>query len=198
MNIFYLDPDPVRCSILHCDKHVVKMILEYAQLLSTAHRVLDHVEEDSPFYKESHVNHPSSKWVRSSSRHYEYVYNLFYHLCDEYTFRYGKQHSTDKRLKMVLRYPPKNLPDNGFTPPPQAMPDDSKDMCTVEAYQRYYRIHKRSFAKWTGRDIPNFMEKTDCVEYKQLLLKWEEWATSNCPEESSELINETRNILIIN
>ena len=41
MNIFYLDRDPVIAAQMMCDKHVVKMILESAQMLSTAHRVLD-------------------------------------------------------------------------------------------------------------------------------------------------------------
>ena len=41
MNIFFLDTDPKRCAKMHNNRHCVKMILEYAQLLSTAHRVLD-------------------------------------------------------------------------------------------------------------------------------------------------------------
>ena len=41
MNIFYLDRHPKICAEYHCDKHTVKMIIEYAQLMSTAHRVLD-------------------------------------------------------------------------------------------------------------------------------------------------------------
>ena len=44
MNIFYLDKEVVPCAQMHLDKHCVKMILEYAQLLSTAHRVLDGME----------------------------------------------------------------------------------------------------------------------------------------------------------
>jgi hypothetical protein len=41
MNIFYLDKDPIKAAEYSCDKHVVKMILESAQMLCTAHRVLD-------------------------------------------------------------------------------------------------------------------------------------------------------------
>ena len=46
MNIFYLDHHTQRCANQHCDKHVVKMIIEYAQLLSTAHRVIDGIPYD--------------------------------------------------------------------------------------------------------------------------------------------------------
>ena len=41
MNLFYLHKEPEVSATLHCDKHVVKMIIEYAQMLSTAHRMLD-------------------------------------------------------------------------------------------------------------------------------------------------------------
>ena len=43
MNIFYLHKDPKVCAEQHLDKHVVKMLIEYAQLMSTAHRMLDGV-----------------------------------------------------------------------------------------------------------------------------------------------------------
>ena len=41
MNIFVLDEDPTIAAQMQCDKHVVKMIVESAQMLSTAHRMLD-------------------------------------------------------------------------------------------------------------------------------------------------------------
>src|SRR6056297_2083911 len=111
MNIFYLDEDTSKAAQYHMDKHVRKMIIEYAQLLSTAHRVLDghvHIDtsdtgrkikrwytndwRDEIFYKSTHVNHPSSRWVRESAYNYTYLYNLFCALCDEYIYRFGKKH----------------------------------------------------------------------------------------------------------
>ena len=79
MNIFYLDEDPVLAAQMHCDKHVVKMILESAQLLSTAHLLIDGDElaDERGLYKATHKNHPSSKWVRDSSENYEWLWNLF-------------------------------------------------------------------------------------------------------------------------
>jgi hypothetical protein len=41
INIFVLDTDPKTAAQAHCNSHVLKMILEYGQLLSSAHRVLD-------------------------------------------------------------------------------------------------------------------------------------------------------------
>jgi hypothetical protein len=98
MNIFYLDEDPKICAQYHCDKHVVKMIIEYAQLLSTAHRVLDgfegygssksgnrqvkiwtiHDSRDEILYKATHVNHPSNIWTRSSVKNYHYMFQLWF------------------------------------------------------------------------------------------------------------------------
>ena len=94
MNIFYLHPDPKKCAEMHLNKHCVKMILEYAQLLSTAHRVLDGDDYANQYnlYKATHVNHPSAIWVRQSCYNYSWLMQLLCHLCIEYTHRYGKVH----------------------------------------------------------------------------------------------------------
>ena len=93
MNIFYLDQNPRICAEMHLDKHVVKMILEYAQLLSTAHRVLDGEEYfdmtingrkikrwrmsnsymENGLMKASHINHPSNIWLRQSKQNYHHL-----------------------------------------------------------------------------------------------------------------------------
>lgn len=154
MNIFYLDRDPLRCAKWHCDKHVVKMILEYAQLMSTAHRVLDGDDciATDVLYKKTHVNHPSAVWVRQSSENYLYVFDLFIRLCEEYSIRYsGKIHATEKKLLHILDHLPKNIPHCEFQEPPLCMPDDCKDAGSVEkCYQKYYRTHKAEIAKWSA------------------------------------------------
>ena len=71
MNIFYLDRDPHEAARLQCDKHVVKMILETAQLLSTAHNELD---GGQIAYKTTHKNHPSAVWARKSLDNYLWLY----------------------------------------------------------------------------------------------------------------------------
>src|SRR6056297_279684 len=109
MNIFYLDPNPKTAAMFHNDKHVRKMILEYAQMLSTAHRVIDgeefydknkaghkikrwklNDERENVLYKATHYNHPSAAWIRMSKAHYSWTYNLFFHLCKEFEYRWGK------------------------------------------------------------------------------------------------------------
>ena len=177
MNIFYLDKHYRTCAEQHVDKHVVKMIVEYAQLLSTAHRVLDGEEYEgrtannrririfkmansnieNTLYKASHINHPSAIWVRKSSQHYWWLYLLFREFCIEYTHRYGKIHSTESKLGEILQIKPKNIKDNGFVEPPQAMPDYCKvPGDSIKAYQMYYVNEKIGFAKWTKRDIPDW------------------------------------------
>jgi len=176
MNIFYLDKSPQKAAELHCNKHVVKMVLEYAQLLSTAHRVLDGTEftdassgrrikrwkvsnadHDEILYKATHMNHPSAVWVRENESHYQYTYELFRHLCDEYTHRYGKIHLTDTKLRDILKSTPVNIQTKRVKQPPQAMPDDVKAMDSVTAYQKYYKKYKHAMAEWTKREIPAFM-----------------------------------------
>ena len=89
---------------MHCDKHVVKMMCEYAQLMSTAHRVLD--GDSDVLYKASHVNHPSNLWVRASIHHYIWLYRMWAALSDEYTKRYGKVHASWDKLGTILAEAP--------------------------------------------------------------------------------------------
>ena len=142
MNVFVLDKDPVIAAVQQCDKHIVKMIVESAQMLSTTHRMLDgirvrkpsksgkttvnhyilpnHPHEDT-LYKAVHFNHPCTVWTRESLENYEWHYRHFVALCDEYRYRYGKVHQSDRILREVLKTPPKNIPQKGLTQFPLAM-----------------------------------------------------------------------------
>lgn len=140
MNIFYIDKDPKIAAQNMINKHVVKMILESAQMLSTCHREFGN--ERDTFYKRTHVNHPSNVWIRQSSQHYDWLYKHMIALGEEYTNRYGRLHLTIQKLEYALKNPPKGLEDNGFTPPPQCMPDEYKDDDTVKAYLNYYEYKK--------------------------------------------------------
>lgn len=156
MNIFYLDHNIQQCVQYHCDRHVVKMILEYAQLLSTAHHILGTKLDISTLYRKTHINHPSNVWVRSSKQNYLWLYNLFCSLCGEYTFRYGKIHTTDKKLRSLLSSLPFNINNDKFTQPTQAMPDDCKNDDSIVAYRTYYMKCKRHIATWKNRPIPKW------------------------------------------
>ena len=156
MNIFYLSSCPQEAAESHNDKHCVKMILEYAQMLSTAHRELD---DDVPdiLYKSTHKNHPSAIWTRSSKQHYDWLFRLFRMLSAEYSIRYGlisdtndtfKVHKTWEKLGKILETAPKNIKDNGWIDPPQCMPDHCKKPDTIDAYRNYYLTEKASFSTW--------------------------------------------------
>lgn len=158
MNVFYLDTNPQKAAEYHCDKHVVKMILESAQLLSTAWRVLEGDQEADikGLYRETHTNHPCAVWVRESRANYNYVYQLFEALCQEYTRRYGKEHKTARLLDPLYELP-FGLPeatDYKPTNPPQCMPKEYHDISPVVAYRTYYIQEKAYMAKWTKRDKP--------------------------------------------
>lgn len=174
MNIFYLHSDPKTCAEMHNDKHVVKMILEYAQLLSTAHRILDGTlvegvsksgrkakryelpdQRDSVLYTATHANHPSAVWARQRESQYRWLFSLFVECLDEYTERYGKVHST-ARLISALSRPPTNIEfGGGFDQPPPAMPDDYKVAGdSVQSYRNYYLGDKVKMSRWTNREMP--------------------------------------------
>jgi len=140
MNIFYLSDCPKEAAVQQHNKHVVKMILESAQMLCTAHHECG--PEKEGLYKRTHTNHPSAVWVRQSTSHYQWLYNHMLELGEEYTRRYHRTHLTITKMKKLLATPPVDVPEAGFTPPPQCMPDEYKVDNTVEAYQNYYKFKR--------------------------------------------------------
>jgi hypothetical protein len=159
MNIFYLNRKPDIAAQMMCDKHVVKMILESAQMLSTAHRVLDGDEyaDRVGLYKMTHKNHPSSIWARSTDVNYDWLWAHMDALMKEYTYRYGKHHATERLHGPLYRAPDHILEmPMGFTDPPQCMPDYCKNEDAVSAYQTYYILKKSDFATWKRRDKPEW------------------------------------------
>ena len=178
MNIFILDDDPVKAAQLQCDKHVVKMIVESAQMLSTVHRMIDGVMERRPsksgsmlqyfkldderediLYKACHYNHPSTVWTREGCCNYTWHYNHFIALCDEYTYRYGKVHATHQKLGKILSVTPRNIPNIGLTPFKLAMQAEPQCMLedAVKSYQAYYMTKQERFKMvWSKRSIPDW------------------------------------------
>jgi len=177
MNIFYLDEDPKECAKMHNDKHVVKMCLEYAQILSTAHRVIDGkywagmspsgrkvkrwiLSDDymnARLYKATHINHPSNVWVRQNIEHYNWLLMLWHELASEYTHRYGKHHKSHVDLAQSLSINPEGLEFGSFKEPPCCMDKDciiSGD--SVASYRKYYMGPKKHLGVWSSREKPEW------------------------------------------
>lgn len=156
MNIFVLDTNPSKAAEYHCDKHVIKMILESAQLLCTCHHFYSTNTEH--MYKPTHVYHPCAKWVRVCTGNYYWLYELFCGLLNEYEKRYNKIHSCAKFIT-ILRYHPSPMPDKPRTPFVQAVPDQYKRRHPVAAYRAYYLGEKRNMATWHHGPTPKWWEK---------------------------------------
>ena len=157
MNIFFLDDDPTMSAQYHVDKHVVKMILETAQLLCGVHHATAPDNTYVP-YKLSHKNHPCSIWARTSLSNYLYLCELGLELCKEYTYRYGKRHKSQDVIEWCLINKP-NVPDVEFTEPAKAMPDEYKVGDVVQSYRNYYMGAKSGFATWKNRQKPFWFEE---------------------------------------
>lgn len=158
MNIFYLDTDPCKAAMMMADKHVVKMILESAQLLCTAHHILDGSAPES-FYKATHVNHPSAKWVRESQYHYNWLLAHLNALLAEYTHRYEKIHKVERTgLNTALERLPTNIPYTSVAKPaPCCMPPEFIKFGAVFNYREYYRVAKAHLHSWKKRSPPNWI-----------------------------------------
>jgi len=177
MNIFYIDQNPKKCAQHMVDKHVVKMILETAQLLSTAHRLLDGKmvvvkshkgrnvkrwildnELNDKIYQATHINHPSTVWTRERSGNYKWLYEHFLGLLEEYTYRYEKKHKCEELVKW-LEKTPKNMPLCIFAPPYPAM--DNKYIISEDSltnYRNYYKNGKTHLYSWKNREPPKWLQ----------------------------------------
>ena len=149
MNIFALDKDPLIAAQMMCDKHVVKMILEGCQMLSTVHS-LDTVQENKiTLYKPCFHNHPCTIWARASKSNYYWLANHTFELTNEYSSRYyGKIHKSTDMAYWFTKNAPSNLPNTICTDFAQAMPEQYKNADGVTAYRAYYLGEKAKFAKW--------------------------------------------------
>jgi len=152
MNIFVLDTNPKTCAVYHNDKHVVKMILETAQLLSGVHWVNG---SEAP-YKLSHKNHPCAIWARECYENYVWLCDLGMELCAEYTYRYGKRHKSQEIIEWCLLNVPNIQEKGNITPFALAMPDECKVGDAVASYRAYYMVEKRGFAVWKNREVPQW------------------------------------------
>ena len=182
MNIFVLSLDPVEAAQMQCDKHAgSKMAVESAQMLSTAHRMLDGIvrkapsksgkrlvdhwdhpdpEKDRVLYKAVHFNHPCTRWTMKTSANYEWHYRHFIALCDEYEYRYGKIHESRQKLEEILKDCPQNIQIGKLTPQPLAMKSNSECMDpkdVVGSYRAFYMTKQTRFKmKWTKRPVPEW------------------------------------------
>lgn len=152
MNIFYLDEDPAVAAQYHCDKHVVKMILESLQMIRT-NLYLDGRIGKEPYVSPGFKNHPCTIWARMSYENEEWLRELLFSLLVEYEYRYDRIH---KSLYTYMDLIPIDRVRIGLTRPALAMPEYCKTDCAVESYRNYYINEKRRFVRWTFRPTPEW------------------------------------------
>lgn len=151
MNAFILDTDPTRAAQMHCDKHVVKMGTEAAQVLWT----VSFLETGRVgMMKPTHMGHPLVSWSRASSTNFEWLRSLGIAICHEYEFRYGRTHDSLKKLELV------ELP-NGLEPSDirfvQCMPEEHRSNDPVASYRKLYLTDKARMLKYTRRQPPDWI-----------------------------------------
>jgi hypothetical protein len=163
MNLFLLSWDPTECAQWHCDKHVVKMILELVQMLYTTwHLNNSYVPSCAPLCKStgnrgyrklSNPNHPMAKWVRESLWNYTFTIKLAAALCLEFKHRYSHYHGCTEHVLWLAKHVPR-FDNTEQTQIPQCMPDKYKVACPLQAYRNYYMGDKVAFASWSKRPEP--------------------------------------------
>ena len=183
MNIFALHHQPRKAARWHVDRHVVKMILEYTQLLYTVHWVLYEPaitlpggkslahQLESPFrsapclkgttrpgYRPTHWNHPCAIWARQTIANYRWLVALAMEVAREYRYRFGRVHACEVHVEWLRDHEPPGIRRIPLrTPFACAMPDEIKGEDPIQRYREYYREEKEHLLRYTGRHIPHWI-----------------------------------------
>lgn len=153
MNIFALDADARAAAEAQCDRHVVKMVLETAQMLCSA------FDDGIAPYKRTHANHPCSVWARQTAGNFLWLVEHGDALADEYRFRYGREHASRGVIHWCVQHFDLAHVDHSdeLTPFAQAMPEQFRRPDPIAAYRAYYLGSKVRFAAWQrGRLAPDW------------------------------------------
>lgn len=162
MNIFYLDEDVDLCAQYHGNTHLIKMVLETAQMLCAAY--------DPGFapYRRTHYNHPCTKWVRETKANYLWTCSFAEALLREFEYRRGKKHASTEIVEWCRNnHPLLSLEGDEITTRPQAIPEQYKSSDPVEAYRTYYFYEKFDIAMkfgWEKRGIPEWFANYELTE----------------------------------
>jgi len=173
MNLFFLSTSIKKAARYHVNRHVVKMILETTQLLSTAVRVLEPTRTDEWLYRATHRNHPWARWVRRHANNYTFACRFGLALCREYTHRYDREHACQRRIEQALVAPPTRFDssddekhllveygDYRLTSIPLCMPDEyRRPEDAVASYRAYYAGAKQQLHAWRRRERPEWLDE---------------------------------------
>ena len=196
MNIFALSRNPLYAAEQMIDKHIVKMPTETCQMLHTNILYMKFIDEHGveptlaelklfhnscftgykqagpKLMKPAMLNHPSTIWARKSLRNFHWLFNHGDALCKEYTFRYGKEHGTEKRIVDCASYIDiinnHDYPEDKLTPVDIAKFDKYRIPnetgvhnwdYVIESYRHYYLEGKWRFAEWRKNRRPDWFPK---------------------------------------
>ena len=153
MNVFYTSKNPITAARELCYVHRRKMIVEYAQILSTAHHICDGRDVKRGLYRQTHINHPSVRWASESDKHYRWVHRSAMELCKLYLKQTGREHKTYSTLLALAEYPKRITTNRIFESPPIAAPDEFKDILKYKSVTVAYQAYLRSkYIEWGTRD----------------------------------------------
>ena len=183
MNIFFLHKNPKKCAKYYSDTHVVKIILEITQLLTSAHILINKQKPYKNCYKLSHSHHPMSMWIRESRHNYYYALKIGIELCKEFRFRRNITHACEYHLIKLrgIGHPKRRHKINwrdkirrqlyncnyNITPIPMCMPEEYIRDCAISSYRCYYKS-KDNINKWQwGRKKPNwYLNYGNMIQYQ--------------------------------
>jgi hypothetical protein len=163
MNRFIIADTPQEIAQALCDKHVVKMPLEEAQMLSTVLRQANpEYADDCDLYKVAHAKHPCTLWAGKTRANYMFAFRLWNHMCLEYTHRYGRNHASERFIR-AFREGARYIPSGDMTPHPECFGEHahlkSGDDWPVDSYRKFYHTKQHRFdMRWRNRNKPTWFD----------------------------------------
>jgi len=171
MNIFYLHDSPIICASYHADQHIHKMILESAQMLSTAAHSLPYIPSHL-LYKPSYQKHPCTLWTAASPANMLWLCELAFALQSEReSVANCGEHSSIPVIRTIhsyLRNAHPHLSSADNTPHVFCGPATISHRLNMTTIQRYKEFYRRKAIRWPldsgihmsykGRPVPDFIQ----------------------------------------
>lgn len=157
MNMFWLHDDSEVSARLHCDRHVTKMCIEYAQILSTAAELQGFHDPDRMYEPIPNLNRKVHEWAAESADNFVRLLKMAKALGNEFEHRYGNHHASMVDVISEFDLTELNMDYVGATEPPLCMPDEYQvEGDVIKSYRNFYNHGKTWDLSWTKRDVPDW------------------------------------------
>lgn len=184
MNIFVTHPSPAVSALWLDDSRLNKMILESAQMLSTAIRTV--TDNDASIceglYRKTHTNHPCNIWVRETRANFMWLVAHASTMANYKATRDGKRHRSMEIIVNALRRS-RVIPEGEQTPFANSAANQDHGVDFKSEPNTYSAYRKYLVARWlSDKRMPTWKgDARACPDWALDALR-EHYGEDNIPE----------------